>query len=59
MVTPWFEEQTKADINVLENLFETHGAVFLLTDTRESRWLSMVTRPAKGKTPTFLPAQVL
>jgi len=43
------EEQTKADVNALENLFDTHDAVFLLMDSRESRWLPTVLGSAKGK----------
>ncbi|KAH9990024.1 E1-like protein-activating [Russula vinacea] len=42
-------EQTKADVNTLENLFDTHDAVFLLMDSRESRWLPTVLGSAKGK----------
>jgi len=45
MVTPWSVPQTKVDVNVLENLFGTHDAVFLLTETRDTRWFSMVLGP--------------
>ena len=37
-IPPGSEEQTKADVNALENLFDTHDAVFLLMDSRESRF---------------------
>jgi hypothetical protein len=50
----WSEEQTKADVSVLENLFETHDAVFLLMGTRKAagfRWCLDL--------PTFLHAQAL
>ncbi|KAA1475649.1 E1-like protein-activating [Dentipellis sp. KUC8613] len=42
-------EQTKADVAKLEALFDAHDAVFLLMDSRESRWLPTVLGAAKGK----------
>ena len=42
-------EQTKADVERLESLFDEHDAVFLLMDSRESRWLPTVLGAAKGK----------
>jgi ubiquitin-like modifier-activating enzyme ATG7 len=42
-------EQTKADVATLERLFDEHDAVFLLMDSRESRWLPTVLGAAKGK----------
>ena len=48
-IPPGSEEQTKADVNALENLFDNHDAVFLLMDSRESRWLPTVLGSAKGK----------
>lgn len=48
-IPPGSEEQTKADVNALENLFDTHDAVFLLMDSRESRWLPTVLGSAKDK----------
>jgi hypothetical protein len=54
-IPPGSEEQTKADVTVLENLVDTHDAVFLLMDSRESRWLPTVLGSAKGKARTILP----
>ncbi|KAL0953093.1 hypothetical protein HGRIS_004364 [Hohenbuehelia grisea] len=42
-------EQTKADVKTLERLFDEHDAIFLLMDSRESRWLPTVLGAAKGK----------
>jgi ubiquitin-like modifier-activating enzyme ATG7 len=53
-IPPGSEEQTKADVNALENLFDTHDAVFLLMDSRESRWLPTVLGSAKGKARVFV-----
>lgn len=51
-IPPGSEEQTKADVDTLEDLFDTHDAVFLLMDSRESRWLPTVLGSAKGKART-------
>jgi len=48
-IPPGSENQTKVDVTALENLFDTHDAVFLFMDSRESRWLPSVLGSAKGK----------
>jgi len=48
-IPPGAEEQTKKDVATLEGLFDSHDAVFLLMDSRESRWLPTVIGAAKDK----------
>jgi ubiquitin-like modifier-activating enzyme ATG7 len=48
-IPPSALEKTKADVAKLEALFDEHDAVFLLMDSRESRWLPTVLGAAKGK----------
>lgn len=43
------EAKTKADLEKLESLIESHDVIFLLMDTRESRWLPTVIGKARGK----------
>ena len=52
-IPPGSEEQAKADVKTLEDLFDAHDAVFLLMDSRESRWLPTVLGSAKGKARTI------
>ena len=42
-------EQVKADVKRLEKLVDEHDVIFLLMDSRESRWLPTVLGAAKGK----------
>lgn len=46
--------QCKADVAKLEKLVDEHDAVFLLMDSRESRWLPTVLGSAKGKVRVWL-----
>lgn len=48
-------QQVKEDVATLEQLIEEHDAVFLLMDSRESRWLPTVIGAAKEKVHTFYP----
>lgn len=48
-IPPASVEQTKKDVQTLEKLFDEHDAIFLLMDSRESRWLPTVLGAAKGK----------
>ncbi|KID87862.1 E1-like activating enzyme [Metarhizium guizhouense ARSEF 977] len=43
------EEKTRADLEKLEGLIEDHDVIFLLMDTRESRWLPTVIGKARAK----------
>ncbi|THV04544.1 E1-like protein-activating [Dendrothele bispora CBS 962.96] len=46
---PSILEDTKKQVEKLEKLIEEHDAVYLLMDSRESRWLPTVIGRAKGK----------
>jgi ubiquitin-like modifier-activating enzyme ATG7 len=52
-VPPQSVEGVQADVAQLEALIDAHDAVFLLMDSRESRWLPTVLGAAKGKVCTY------
>jgi ubiquitin-like modifier-activating enzyme ATG7 len=43
------EEKTKSNFDQLQKLIDEHDAIFLLMDTRESRWLPTVMGKSAGK----------
>lgn len=53
-IPPSSVEQVGKDIRKLEDLIEEHDAIFLLMDSRESRWLPSVIGKTKGKVSFYL-----
>jgi len=43
------KDQVQKDVRQLESLIDDHDVIFLLMDTRESRWLPTVIGAAKQK----------
>jgi ubiquitin-like modifier-activating enzyme ATG7 len=52
-IAPASVGQVQADVAKLEKLVDEHDAMFLLMDSRESRWLPTVLGAAKGKVLVF------
>ena len=52
-IPPQNAQQVRQDVAHLEKLISEHDSVFLLMDSRESRWLPTVIGKAKGKVCTF------
>ena len=48
-ISPTILERTKEDVKVLEHLIEEHDVIYLLMDSRESRWLPTVIGASKEK----------
>ena len=48
-IPPALVDSTQTDVSRLEELIASHDAVFLLMDSRESRWLPTVIASSLGK----------
>lgn len=48
-VAPASETSVRRSVETLENLMDEHDVVYLLMDSRESRWLPTVLGNVKGK----------
>lgn len=48
-IPPNQSEKTKEDVKTLEKLIDEHDVVYLLMDSRESRWLPTVIGASKRK----------
>lgn len=48
-VTPKMRDEVKKNIDTLDKLISDHDVIFLLTDTRESRWLPTLLGTMKRK----------
>lgn len=46
-------EKVKEDVNLLHELIRQHDVIFLLTDSRESRWLPTVIASVEQKVCSF------
>jgi ubiquitin-like modifier-activating enzyme ATG7 len=54
-IPPGSIEQTKLDVKQLEELIEEHDVIYLLMDSRESRWLPTVIGASKRKVSLTFP----
>lgn len=48
-IAPSSVEQTRLDVQRLEQLIDEHDVIYLLMDSRESRWLPTVIGASKKK----------